>query len=460
MLGKPNILLILSLLYVFSSPSLSLALNNDALLEKITSEQYLRPLHTKPFEKTKKFVLGQALFFDPLLSGNRDISCATCHLFKMGTADGAPLAIGTKGVGLGENRILRDRVLVPRNSLDLWNRDNNAAKSLFWDGRVEVLDPQKRIFRSPLGNLLPEGMENILAVQALFPLARADEMLGLVGDRSSSELPANHANLENEIANGSKKFKGPKKIATILRLLMDRLLGLQGGNLTDWQIEYRRLFQEAYPEKAITAISIVELGNAIAHFEEIAFATRNTPWDNYLSGDLNAISNDAKAGAIIFFGKGKCAVCHAGPVFSDFKFHSLSVKQIGPGVDTSKDDKGRYYVTKNDLDKYKFRTPPLRNVTLTAPYFHDGVAKTLKEAIEHHLEPHYLADKYDETGAYELNIDQINSLSFILNSKTNLSQKEISTLLEFLKTLEDLQLEMEGHIVPERVPSGLPISAL
>ena len=71
-----------------------------------------------------------------------------------------------------------------------------------------------------------------------------------------------------------------------------------------------------------------------------------------------------------------------------------------------------------------------------------------------------MADKYDETGAYELNIDQINSLSFILNSKTNLSQKEISTLLEFLKTLEDLQLEMKGHIVPERVPSGLPISAL
>jgi cytochrome c peroxidase len=454
-----DFLIVLSFFY-FSSPPISHAISNDEILGKIISRNYLRPLHTKPFEKSKKYILGQALFFDPILSGNRDISCATCHLLKGGTTDQIALAIGTKGFGLGKNRTLRDRHVVPRNSMDLWNRDNNSAKSLFWDGRVEVLDRKKRIFRSPLGNLLPFGMENILAVQALLPLARADEMLGLVDDRSPSDLPSYHANLENEIAIRSNKLDGPEKIIKVVKLVIDRLIGVESSNLTDWQIKYRSLFKDAYPKKNISDISGAAIGNAISHFEEIAFATRNTPWDDYLVGNKKAISNDAKNGAIIFFGKAKCAVCHNGPLFSDFNFHSLSVKQIGPGVNMSNDDKGRYYVTNNDSDKYKFRTPPLRNVTLTAPYFHDGIAKTLEEAINHHLEPHYLADKYDETGAYELNADQINSLSIVLDSKTTLSTNEFSSLIEFLKTLEDLQPEMRDRIIPSRVPSGLRINRL
>ena len=429
------------------------------MLKKIIDQSYLRPLHTKPFEKTKKYILGQALFFDPILSGNRDISCATCHLLRFGTSDSIPLAIGTRGIGLGPDRKLEGREVVSRNSLDLWNRDNNSVKSLFWDGRVEMLDPNKRTFRSPLKNLLPRGMENTLAIQALFPLAREDEMLGMVGDYSSGELPKSHANLKNEIATGSEGFKGAEKIKTVLELIMNRLLGLNEDDLAEWQIKYRHLFKEAYPNKNISEISFAELGNAMAHFEEMAFATRNTPWDKYLSGEIDAMSSAAKDGAVIFFGKGKCAVCHNGPLFSDFKFHSLSVKQIGPGVGMSADDKGRYNVTKNEADKYKFRTPPLRNVTLTAPYFHDGVAETLQEAIQQHLEPLYLADKYDETGAYELNVEQINSLSPVLRSKTILSKAEFSKLIEFLKTLEDTQLEMIDEIIPTEVPSGLQISS-
>ena len=364
-------------LFTFINPPHSVALDNELLLRKIIRQNYIRPLATKPFEKTKKFLLGQALFFDPILSGNRDV--------------------------------------VPRNSLDLWNRDNNSVKSLFWDGRVEVLDPKRRIFRSPLEGLLPEGLENALAVQALFPLARDDEMLGLPSDRSPKSILAKHANLKNEIAVGVKDLKGPEKISMVHSLIIDRLLGLKKNKLENWQIEYRHLFQNAYPNRPVENFSIVELGNAIAHFEEIAFATRNTRWDEYLLGNSNVISEVAKRGAIIFFGKGKCAVCHDGPLFSDFEFHSLSVKQIGPGINMSGDDKGRYHATKNKKDIYKFRTPPLRNVTLTAPYFHDGVAGTLKEAIVHHLDPHYLADKYDETGAYELNSAQIKSLSFVTN---------------------------------------------
>jgi cytochrome c peroxidase len=455
-----GIFIVSAFLISFIGPLLSFAMDSELLLRKIIKQNYIRPLSTKPFEKTKKFVLGQALFFDPILSGNRDVSCATCHLLKLGTSDEVPLAIGTTGSGLGESRKIDSRNVVPRNSLDLWNRDNNSVKSLFWDGRVEALDPKRRIFRSPLGDMLPKGLENALAVQALFPLAREDEMLGLPGDRSPKQLPKKHANLINEIADGVKDLKGPKKIMATHHLIMDRLLGLKIKELDISQIKYRELFQNAYPDKSIAELSIVEVGNAIAHFEEIAFATRNVPWDDYLSGNSNAISDNAKKGAIIFFGKGKCAVCHNGPLFSDFEFYSLSVKQVGPGINMSGDDKGRYHATNKEKDKYKFRTPPLRNVTLTAPYFHDGIAATLEEAISHHLEPHYLADKYDETGAYLLNIEQIESLSFVLKNKTDMSTNDIAAVIEFLKTLEDSQLNMKEHIIPTAVPSGLPISAL
>ncbi|MCA9474145.1 MAG: hypothetical protein KC594_18935, partial [Nitrospira sp.] len=176
------------------------------------------------------------------------------------------------------------------------------------------------------------------------------------------------------------------------------------------------------------------------------------------SGDNSAISDDAKYGAILFYGKGKCAACHSGPLFSDFEFHSLAVKQGGPGIAMSGEDLGRYHVTKVKKDKYKFRTPPLRNVTLTAPYFHDGVAKTLREVIDHHIDPLYLADKYDETGAHALNVDQINSVSYALERGGSLSEQEITAVLEFLQALEDPQLDMIEHIIPKSVPSGLQIS--
>ena len=81
-----------------------------------------------------------------------------------------------------------------------------------------------KIFRSPLEEILPKGLENILAVQALFPLARDDEMLGLPGDKSPKYLPSKHANLPNEISEGAKKLNGPKKIMAVHSLLMERLL--------------------------------------------------------------------------------------------------------------------------------------------------------------------------------------------------------------------------------------------
>jgi cytochrome c peroxidase len=112
----------------------------DRKLQKVVELYGLRPLSIRRFEADSKWKLGQALFFDQVLSGNRDVSCATCHLLQNGLSDGLPRSIGANGEGLGVNRkLLRGLQVHPRHSLDLWNRDNNAVSSFFWDGHVEVL---------------------------------------------------------------------------------------------------------------------------------------------------------------------------------------------------------------------------------------------------------------------------------------------------------------------------------
>ena len=230
--------------------------------------------------------------------------------------------------------------------------------------------------------------------------------------------------------------------------------------LKQWQKEYRRLARAAYPEVSLYGLSIVELVNAISHFEKIAFATRNAPWDDYLRSNNGAISSDAKAGALVFFGKGKCAACHVGPLFSDFEFHSLGVRQIGPGKNISSDDLGRYHVTADERDLYKFRTPPLRNVTLSPPYFHDGVAATLRAAIRHHNDPLNLAGAEDANGTHSWNSSKRNSVSYIVAAGLKLTEKEIDLLIAFLASLEDNLAVYMPDIVPARVPSGLPVAAM
>lgn len=433
----------------------------DQKLSKIIRAYGLLPLETKPFERTQKFVLGQALFFDPILSGNRDVACATCHLLRRGTSDALALSVGVAGSGLGEERRLaRGELEHPRNSLDLWNRDNNAVRRLFWDGRVEATGNKGFPFDTPLGERIPAGLENALAAQALFPLVRSDEMLGHVGDRASEHLPAEHALLPNELATNTEHLQGATKSLAIYDLILERLLGNDKALPTPTQANYRGLFAAAFPARAASQITIAEVANAISHFEEMAFATRQTPWDRYLTGDVSAVSDWAKRGAIVFFGRGKCAVCHSGPLFSDFEFHSLLVRRAGPGTDGAGRDLGRYAVTGDPRDKYTFRTPPLRNVTLTSPYFHNGTAATLQEAIEHHLNPLARAGRYEETGAFTYSTEEIEAISPILAPGTFLSEEEVDLLIEFLGALEDPQTQYAERIVPPRVPSGLPVPAI
>ena len=206
-----------------------------------------------------------------------------------------------------------------------------------------------------------------------------------------------------------------------------------------------------------------DLANALGHFQDLAFVTRETPWDRYLAGEQDALDADAKKGALLFYGKGRCVACHSGPLLSDFQFHSLAVPQIGPGIDdpddnrdeNSGDDRGRYEATRIPRNLYQFRTPPLRNVTLTAPYFHSGAVESLADAIALHLAPP--AASPHETAAEALRRE---SFSPMLRRGIVLSEDERATLLAFLQSLEDPQTESRALIVPESVPSGLAVPAL
>ena len=433
----------------------------DMELNRAIDHYNLRPLAVRKFENDPKYILGQALFFDNILSGNRDASCATCHLWNRGSSDALPVSIGTNGINLGELRVLKDgfKIEHPRNSLDLWNRDNNAVKALFWDGRVEMIDPDKRIFRTPMGDYLPEGLDNTLAVQAVFPLVRADEMLGRYGDISGDELPDNHANQPNELVTQETFDSEKSRVQSAHRQIMKRLLG--NNELEVWQEKYRELFLEAYPDTAIEDMNIAHVANALAHFEELAFATRSTPWDEYLSGDRSAISSEAKQGALLFYGKGNCAACHSGPLMSDFNYHNIGIPDFGPGMDGNGKDFGRFNATGEENDKYRFRTPPLRNVSETAPYFHNGFISDLRSAIKHHNDVTYYVDKYRDDGGFMLRRDQIVGISPMLKDGLNLTEDEIDKLESFLNALvSKLDRETFEKVMLSEVPSGLPVHRL
>ena len=361
----------------------------DEKLQYVININGLTPLKIRQYYPDKKFILGQALFFDPVLSGNRNISCASCHLVSKGLSDGRQFSLGPSEGNFSRklsNNMIEQGVR-KRNSPDLWNRDAISVKNLFLDGRIEVLDSEKKIFQNPIGDALLKQFQNALEVQAIFPIASESEMSGLFGDKSEKNLPGEHADKVNDLVNKSKYKTGTEKILSIHAQLLERLISRKAMPET-WQITYRNMFIEAYPEVNLNKLTIYHVGSAIGHFEELAFAANNSRWDQYLEGKTEAINNQEKLGALIFFGKGYCSSCHMDTLLSDFKFHNIGI--ISDPLFTPKgqfEDLGRYFVTKNKKDMYKFRTPPLRNVTKSAPYFHDGSSATLYEALIRHTNP-------------------------------------------------------------------------
>lgn len=313
--------------------------------------------------------LGQLLFFDPILSGNRNISCATCHHPDHASADGLSLGIGEGGKGVGPERTAgegasRIRKRIPRNAPALWNLGAREVTALFHDGRVSRSDIYGNGFSTPAQEWLPEGLSGLLAVQALFPLAAQFEMAG--------------DPVENQV--GGAVYD---RIDNVWPILAKRVRGIPA---------YAEMFIAAFDDvNDPLDITITHIANALAAYEGLEYQSYDSPFDAWLAGDDSALTADQRTGLALFYDKARCSTCHSGPLFTDHDFHALMLPHFGPGRTRSWDpvvrDVGRMAVSDRLDDAYRFRTPSLRNVALTAPYGHNGAYPTLEGILRHHLDP-------------------------------------------------------------------------
>lgn len=276
-----------------------------------------------------KIELGRKLFFDARLSADGRVSCASCHDPKLAFTDGRAVAEGIAG-RRGS-----------RNSPTLLNAMFNTGQ--FWDGRADTLEDQ--------------------AVQ---PLVNPLEM----GNNSYDEV-------------------------------VSRLRAIP---------EYRAEFQSVFGSEARIGL----VGLALAAYER-TLVSGDAAFDRFVAGDQTAINESAKRGFALFRGKARCSRCHtfsdALPFFSDFNYHNTGVamnhpnfdklsRQVYAATDTDKArevidtlakqegglELGRILITYQVFDIGSYRTPSLRNVALTAPYFHDGSAKTLADVVKFYNE--------------------------------------------------------------------------
>lgn len=135
---------------------------------------------------------------------------------------------------------------------------------------------------------------------------------------------------------------------------------------------YREQFRAVFG----TEVTADGIAKAIASFERTIIAGPS-PYDRYLQGQTDAMSEAAVRGLRIFNGKGHCSACHSGPSFSDQSYHNLGV-----GMDKTNPDLGREAVSKDPRDRGRFKTPTLRNTAQTPPFLHDGSEATLRDVVE------------------------------------------------------------------------------
>jgi cytochrome c peroxidase len=243
---------------------------------------------------------------------------------------------------------------------------------------------------------------------------------------------------------------------------------------------YRKLFGEIFAQvRSGAPITFDMFGKAVAEFEfSLTFA--NAPIDRFARGDTDALTSREKQGAVLFFGAAGCVACHAvsgqsNEMFSDFRDHVLAVPQLVPSVTNNtldgpaaNEDFGREDATGDPADRYAFRTSPLRNIAVQAAFMHDGAFRTLRAAIQHHLDVVTSLDSYDPV-AQGLPSDLsgpigpvrplLSRLDPLVSSPRRISSDQLDDLVAFVGDgLLDPRARPQSlrHLVPERVPSGRP----
>ena len=406
-----------------------------------------------PVTRPSEVELGQLLFYDPVLSGSREVACASCHHPSFGTSDGVSLGLGDGGIGIGPARRADPENpperRVPRNSPGLWNVGATEFRSLFHDGRVELGNTQPDGVRTPLDREMMSGFASVLAAQTMFPVVSPDEMAGHYSENSIAEI----------VRLGILTDEGGA---------WDRVARQVAGS-GDYAERFARVYGHIDGAEDVT---FVDISNAIAAFVAEEFRSDTSPFDAALRGGPE-LPSDAQAGMDLFFGRAGCSSCHSGPYLTDHDFHAMGDPQLGPGkaarFETHARDEGRFRVTGNPADRFAFRTPSLRNVALTAPYGHAGAFSDLGSYIRHHIDPVGGLYRYDRSQVVlsALAVDdwrimddpaEVEAIAVSVEpAPVSLSEGEIVALVAFLDSLTD-PVAVSGRLgVPDRVPSGLPV---
>ena len=406
-----------------------------------------------PVVDLRQAKLGQLLFYDKILSGNRNIACATCHHSRFGSSDGLSLGIGEGGSGLGPDRTPgkgNDRILkrIPRNASALWNLGAKDVTVMFHDGRLSISDIYQNGFSSPAEEWLPKGLNSLLAAQSVFPLTSMAEMAGSKG--------------ENEVAGAVND-----RIDLGWPILAKRVRTIP---------EYGTGFVEAFADVSVPEdVTIVEIANALSAFMTLEYQSFDSPFDQFLAGNLIALSEGQKRGKDLFFGRAKCATCHSGPFMSDQKFHALALPPFGPGrtrpFDPMVRDVGLMGETDDLDDAYRFRTPMLRNVALTGPYGHNGAYPTLESIVRHHIDPLATLSQWKPTDANLPPVPWLEAIDFVVwddrlemarhrkkldIEPVQVSESEIADIVAFLESLTGTKSISDPPFGPPNwVPSGL-----
>ena len=272
-----------------------------------------------------KVELGRQLYFDPRLSSDGTISCASCHDPAQGYGANTQFGVGVGGQQGG------------RNSPVSYNR--LLSREQFWDGRAATLEDQAV---GPIANAIEMGNSHAACVETL------------------GKIPGYKAQFDAIFEDGLTIDNVGKALATFERVLVT------GPTPYDYENDLRN-FKKLFADDLEDLDALREDDpDLYAQYMALVKATTEQP-----------MSASAKSGMTLFAAKANCAACHAGANFADEQYHNLGV-----GMQAAKPDLGRFDVTKEDKDRGAFKTPTLRNVALSPPFMHDGSQKTLEEVVE------------------------------------------------------------------------------
>jgi cytochrome c peroxidase len=386
------------------------------------------------------------LWFDTLTGLNDDNACAGCHSPTAGFGDTQSIAIG-----IDSNQVVGPHRTGPRNMRRAPMVINTVFfPRLMWNSRFEALsgDPfDNRVgfqFPLPEGGSL-SGQPHLLAAQAFIPPTERNETAGF-------HFAGDNDGIRAEVVN--------RLIATAA---------------------YRKLFARSFPAvKAGGPITYDMFAQAIAEFEfTLTFA--NAPIDRFARGELGAMTEMEKQGALLFFGAARCSVCHSvrgqsNEMFSDFQEHVIGIPQIAPSLTNAifdgpglNEDFGLEQVTGDPADRYEFRTSPLRNVAVQPTFMHNGAFTRLDEAIRHHLDIMASVSNYtpasqnlpaDLSGSLGPMAPVLARLDPVLSTPVVLIETQFEQLLAFVRNgLLDPRATPERlrRLVPHSVPSGRPV---